>query len=82
MHPVTSIGGIGWLASGCVHLAVMTFFLSLMYSWSGNRPILAFLFPLGGGLMLAIFARSLWLCTSGKVEWRGTTYSRNVRRLA
>jgi hypothetical protein len=82
IHPVSSIGGIGWLGSGCLHLALMTFFLSLMYSWSGNRPALAFLFPLGGGLMLAIFVRSLWLCTSGKVEWRGTTYSRKIRRLA
>jgi glycosyltransferase involved in cell wall biosynthesis len=82
LHPVTAIGGIGWLASGGIHVALMTYFLSLMYSWSGDRPILATLFPLGGGLMLAIFIRSLWLCTRGKVEWRGTTYSRNVRRLA
>jgi glycosyltransferase involved in cell wall biosynthesis len=82
VHPVTSIGGIGWLATGGIHLILMTFFLSLMYSWSGNRPALALLFPLGGGLLLAIFARALWLCTSGRVEWRGTTYSRNVRRLA
>jgi hypothetical protein len=82
MHPVSPIGGIGWLASGGVHVLLMTLFLSLMYRWSGNRPALALLFPLGGGLMLAIFIRSLWLCASGKVEWRGTTYSRNVRRLA
>jgi glycosyltransferase involved in cell wall biosynthesis len=82
VHPVTSVGGMGWLAAGAVHLILMTFFLSLMYRWSGNRPALALLFPLGGGLLLAIFGWSLWLCTRGKVEWRGTTYSRNVRRLA
>jgi glycosyltransferase involved in cell wall biosynthesis len=82
LHPVSSIGGLGWLASGGIHLLLMTYFLSLMYSWSGNRAVLALLFPLGGGLMLAVFAWSLWLCTRGKVEWRGTTYSRNIRRLA
>jgi len=82
IHPVSWVGGIGWLAAGSIHLVLMTYFLSLMYSWSGNRPALALLFPLGGGSLLAIFIRSLWLCATGNVEWRGTTYSRSMRRLS
>jgi cellulose synthase/poly-beta-1,6-N-acetylglucosamine synthase-like glycosyltransferase len=82
IHPATPIGGLGWLTTGSVHLALMMLFLSLMYRWSGNRPALALLFPLGGGLLLVIFAKSLWLCATGNVEWRGTTYSRSARRLA
>jgi glycosyltransferase involved in cell wall biosynthesis len=82
IHPINAFGGTGWLAAGSVHLIAMTFFLSVMYHWSGNRRALALLFPLGGGLMLAIFANALRLCAIGRVEWRGTTYSRNVRRMA
>ncbi len=82
LYPVAAIGGWGWIGGGAIHLLLMTLFLSLMYSWSGNRPLLAILFPLGGGLLLAIFLRSLWLCSHGNVEWRGTTYSRKIRRLA
>ena len=80
VHPVSAVGGLGWLAAGLIHLQLMMLFLSLMYGWTGNRRANALLFPLGGGLLLAIFCRSLWLCATGKVEWRGTMYDRAIRR--
>jgi chlorobactene glucosyltransferase len=77
-HPINQFGGRGWLAAGVVHFCVMTACLLLIYAWSGNRKIYALLFPLGGGMLLRVFARSLSMCATGKVEWRGTSYTHRV----
>jgi chlorobactene glucosyltransferase len=73
-HPATSWGGWGWLAAVVAHVATMTTQLGLSYAWSRNRWTMALLWPLGGAISLAIFARALRLAITGKIEWRGTTY--------
>jgi len=79
-HPLISIGGWGWIASGAAHWLLMTLMLALVYAWSGPRPWHALLFPLGASILLAIFVRSLVTCATGKVEWRGTSYTRATLR--
>lgn len=66
---------IGWSSAAAVHFALMTFFLGKTYEWSGNVKRNALLFPLGGALMLWIFAVALKLCLTKKVEWRGDQYA-------
>lgn len=78
VHPVNVFRGYGWLALGAAHLALMTVFLGIMYTWSGNRRRNALWFPLGGALMLLIFVRSLRMCLTGNVEWRGTRYTHRM----
>ena len=70
--------GNGWFAAAAVHFCVMTACLILVYAWSGNRKSYALLFPLGGAMLLRVFAHSLRLCATGKVEWRGTSYTHRV----
>ena len=53
--------------------------LLLIYAWSGNRKRYALLFPLGGAMLLRVFARALMMCATGKVEWRGTSYTHRVQ---
>jgi chlorobactene glucosyltransferase len=77
-HPANAYGAYGWLLAGAVHLAIMTRLLAIMYRWTGNSAALALAFPLGGAMMLGIFARSLWMCVTGRVEWRGTRYSHRM----
>lgn len=38
----------------------------------------ALLFPVGGTMLLGIFARALQMCVTKKVEWRGTAYSHTM----
>jgi chlorobactene glucosyltransferase len=77
LHPVLAIGGWGWILAGAVHLVLMTAMLWLIYAWGHSRGGYALLFPLGGTIMLAIFSRSLVICVTGRVKWRGTAYSRS-----
>ena len=79
-HPLIAIGGWGWIASGAAHWLLMTYLLGLVYAWSGARRWHALLFPLGAAILLAIFARALIICATGRVEWRGTWYSRAALR--
>jgi len=77
-HPSSALWGYArwaWLAAALLHLSLLTFLLGTMYRWSGNRRRLALLFPLGGSMLLAIFFKSLKMCVTKKVEWRGTSYS-------
>jgi chlorobactene glucosyltransferase len=77
-HPSGALWGNArwaWLAAALLHLSLLTFLLGTMYRWSGNRRRLALLFPLGGSMLLAIFFKSLRMCVTKKVEWRGTSYS-------
>ena len=79
-HPLIAIGGWGWIAAGAVHWLLMTLLLGQVYAWSGARRWHALLFPLGAVVLLAIFARSLMICATGRVEWRGTSYTRVALR--
>jgi chlorobactene glucosyltransferase len=77
-HPVSSIGGWGWLAAVVAHLVTMVIVLGLTYAWSKNRWWMALLWPIGGAIALAIFVRALRQAITGRIEWRGMTYE--VRR--
>jgi chlorobactene glucosyltransferase len=74
-HPKDAYDGYAWIFAGIVHLALLTQFLRVSYAWSGNPRRNAFLFPLGGTLMIGILLRALWQTITGRVEWRGTSYS-------
>jgi glycosyltransferase involved in cell wall biosynthesis len=67
-----------WLAAGAVHFALLTAAVASLYHWSGNPRRNALLFPLGGSMLLGIFARALHMCVTKKVEWRGTAYSHTM----
>ena len=54
--------------------------VSTLYAWSGNPRRNALLFPVGGSMLLGIFARALQMCVTKKVEWRGTAYSHTMQR--
>ncbi|MGH7213581.1 MAG: glycosyltransferase [Tepidisphaeraceae bacterium] len=79
-HPVNQYGAYGWLLASAFHLAFMHGALATMYSWSGNPKRNALLFPLGGTMLIGIFLRSLRMCLTGKVEWRGTRYTHRMDR--
>jgi len=76
-NPIDAWGGWGWIITGVAHLVIMTSVLAVMYYWSRNPWWNALLFPLGATVLLAIFAKSLMICATGRVEWRGTSYSRD-----
>jgi hypothetical protein len=56
----------------------MSWLVGLIYAWSGARRWHALLFPLGAMILLAIFGRALVNCATGRVEWRGTRYTRGA----
>lgn len=64
-----------WFVAGTAHLAIETVILFTIYALSGNAPLLALLFPVGGPMMLAIYASAVRACHSGKIAWRGTSYA-------
>jgi cellulose synthase/poly-beta-1,6-N-acetylglucosamine synthase-like glycosyltransferase len=71
-------GPLAWLIASLIHLGILTTVVSWFYSWSGNPRRNALLFPVGGSLLLGIFARALQMCVTKKVEWRGTAYSHTM----
>lgn len=68
-------GDAHWLGAGAIHLGVMSTVLAVMYSWSGNPRRNALLFPLGGAMLAAIFAKALRMCFTHELTWRGTRYT-------
>lgn len=78
INPVNAYGAIGWAIAGVSHLAIMTYLLTILYRWTGNSAANALAFPLGGPMLIGIFIRALWMCATGKVEWRGTKYSHRM----
>lgn len=77
-HPAAQLDPYAWLAAGLAHFAILTALLMVVYSWSGNAKRMALLFPLGGAMLIGIFIRSLKMCLTGKVEWRGTSYTHRM----
>jgi chlorobactene glucosyltransferase len=80
-HPVPAAYGFGdvtasWLIGAGVHFGLSTTALAVLYRWSRNPARNALLFlPVGGPVLLYIFAKALKMCVTKKVEWRGTAYS-------
>jgi chlorobactene glucosyltransferase len=63
-----------WFAAAALHLALMTFFLGLVYHWSGNPWHNALLFPVSALAILRVFWIAAGHYARGTVNWRGTTY--------
>ena len=69
-----------WTIAAMIHLIVMSITLAAMYRISGNPRRNAMLFPLGAVLLGRIFIKALHMCATGKLEWRGTRYSRGIAK--
>ena len=70
-----STGRTDWLLASSLHLGVMTLVLSAIYRMSGNPRRYALAFPIGGPVMLAIYAGAVRACRTGRIAWRGTSYT-------
>jgi cellulose synthase/poly-beta-1,6-N-acetylglucosamine synthase-like glycosyltransferase len=68
-------GAIDWLILALFHVAIMTAMLMIIYYLSGNPRRYALLFPLGGAVMIAIYAAAIRACQTGRIAWRGTSYT-------
>jgi glycosyltransferase involved in cell wall biosynthesis len=75
MNPINALGGMGWLATAALHAILITTGLASGYKWGGSRAAYALLWPLGTLVLVPIFARSLYLCATKKLDWRGVTYT-------
>jgi glycosyltransferase involved in cell wall biosynthesis len=74
-HPGAGWTGTKWIVSAGLHWLTMTAVLIQMYRWSDNPWWNALLWPVGAGVLIGILCKSMWTCATGRVEWRGTTYS-------
>ena len=77
-HPVGICTGYPWIAIGFIHWLAMTIQIAIIYRWTGARGLYALLFPLSATFLLAILIRSVWMCLTKRVHWRGTTYSHQI----
>ena len=70
-------GGAGrdWLLLSLFHVAIMTVSLMGIYHMSGNPKRYALAFPLGGAVLIALFASAVRACHTGRIAWRGTSYT-------
>jgi chlorobactene glucosyltransferase len=68
-----------WIALAGLHAATVTIAIFSTYRWAKSDGWLAFLWPVSAVLMLAIFARSLYLCLIGSMDWRGVRYSLRMK---
>jgi hypothetical protein len=71
-------GGVAWMTLAVLHLIFMTYFIGVIYHWSGNPRRNALWFPISGPMLTAIILRALRMCITKKVEWRGTAYSHTM----
>ena len=67
-----------WLIASLAHLVSMTLVLAGVYADSGNPRRNALLFPIGGSILVALFAFAMRWCATGKIEWRGTTFDQRA----
>ena len=68
-------GDTGWIALALSHLLLITIVLSVIYHLSGNARRYALAFPLAAPVMIAIYAYAARACFTGKIAWRGTSYT-------
>jgi hypothetical protein len=64
-----------WLGAVVVQIALTIIALGKMYSWSGNKPRYAWLWPLSFVMLLNLFWGALRIWRTGHLEWRGTQYT-------
>jgi len=67
-------GQYALLIVAIAHLGLMTAYLATIYAFSGNPKRYAWLFPISGTMMIAIFCFALRMCYTGKLKWRDTHY--------
>jgi chlorobactene glucosyltransferase len=78
IHPAVFPGAVGWLAAAAVHIGLMLVLIGIIYRWMGNQAIYAPTFFVTVWFLLAVLARALWMCLTGRVDWRGTSYSHAI----
>jgi glycosyltransferase involved in cell wall biosynthesis len=77
-HPVGLCNGIPWLAAAAIHWTLMTVQIGMTFRWMGGRAIYAAASFITGLFILAILAHAVWMCITGRVHWRGTSYSHPI----
>lgn len=77
-HPVGIRNGIPWIVAALVHWLLMTVQIGIIYRWMKTRALYAAAFFVTGWFVLAILARAVWMCITGRVSWRGTDYSHQM----
>ena len=73
------------LALALAHAVLSVALLSRLYRYSTRHPRSSLGYALAGLIMDVVLLRSLWMCWTGKVTWRGTTYAASThepRRLS
>lgn len=63
-----------WVGAASVHLLLMHGLVAAVYRWTGNARRNTLLFPISGLLLIWIWLRSIRLCRTKRIEWRGTVY--------
>lgn len=74
LHPITWSNGWPWIIAAILHCLLMTIQVGIMYRWTRNSVAYAAALPLGAAILVWILFRSIWMCVTKKVEWRGTQY--------
>jgi len=64
-----------WLIAGAAHLAILMIVLAVIYRMSGNPRRYAIAFPIGGSVLVALYAFAMRACRTGRIAWRGTSYN-------
>jgi glycosyltransferase involved in cell wall biosynthesis len=71
------ISATRWFWAVGAHAMLMIGCVALIYVWASEKAWNAILFPFSCLVMLAICAKSLWICKTGRVSWRGQQYTRD-----
>jgi glycosyltransferase involved in cell wall biosynthesis len=78
-HPIGFRNGIPWLVVAAAHWLVMTLQIGVIYRWMRAPAYYSSAFLITGGFLMAILLRAVWMCITGRVSWRGTSYSHRIR---
>jgi hypothetical protein len=65
---------LAWMIPIALHFLLMLILIGLMYLRTRNSPLYAITFPIGALCLAWILIRSIRLCYTRKIEWRGTQY--------
>lgn len=78
VHHVGIWDGKPWLVLAGIHWVLMTVQIGVMYRWMGARAAYAAAFLVTGLFVLVILGWAVWMCFTGRVNWRGTKYSHKI----